>query len=171
MPGWQGSREQTAVLQPVSAGNLFSLQREGTPNLAVSRVNYTAHLLQLQFQGYFLLCCNSSLHQAQQARPGLSLLMCLCTVMGPVPAAWNHLPIHPVSMQQWDKVWEYCPPQFTFSAHLHSFTYVPHDSGVSEITHSPYDQAANRTCNCFFFFFFFLFLPICLSRSHHTDSQ
>lgn len=45
MPGWQGSHEQTAVLQQVSAGNLFSLQREGTPNSAVSRVNYTAHLL------------------------------------------------------------------------------------------------------------------------------
>lgn len=52
MPGWQGSHEQTAVLQLVSAGNLFSLQREVRLNLGISTVNYVAHLLQVSsFRG------------------------------------------------------------------------------------------------------------------------
>lgn len=51
MPGWQGSHEQTAVLQLVSAENLFSLQREVRPNSDVSRVNYMAHLLQVSSFG------------------------------------------------------------------------------------------------------------------------
>lgn len=52
MPGWQGSHEKSAVLQLVSAGNLFFLQREVRPNLGISRVNYMARLLQVSsFRG------------------------------------------------------------------------------------------------------------------------
>lgn len=100
--------------------------------------------------------------------------MCPCAGIGPVPATWKHLSIHPVRTHI-AKSWGVgvMPTPVHIFAHIDTIIYAPHDSGMSEVTRGPYNQARNKTCMFFFFFFFyaFFFLPLCLSRTHCTASQ
>lgn len=93
--------------------------------------------------------------------------------MGPVPAAWNHLPIHPVCIRAavGRGAGVLPTPVHIFCTFTLIYLCATWQWCVWDHTQSLRSSSEQNLQLFFFFFFFFLFLPICLSRSHHTDSQ